>query len=151
MHVPCASEFWKNFKWSWIIKLEKKDLSGLAVLKSFFCVCEKWSVIFVISKFFLPTNILKRSAIADDRPLFATLRMVCKTTFLLTVTFYLTKAGNITKNFLTQLSYYCFEWRYYFCQNVDISKVKVVLVLFTRCIFLNYVCVCVLTHQISSF
>ena len=50
----------------------KKDLSALAVLKSFF-VCEKWSVIFVISKFFLPT---KRSAIADDRPLFATLDYV---------------------------------------------------------------------------
>ena len=39
-------------------KLEKKDLSGLTVLKSFLCVCvcvcvcEKWSVIFVISKFF---------------------------------------------------------------------------------------------------
>ena len=42
----------KEVKWSWIIKLEKKDFSGLAVLKSFFCVCEKWSVIFVISKFF---------------------------------------------------------------------------------------------------
>ena len=33
---------------------KKKDLSGLAVLKSFVCVCvcEKWSVILVISKFF---------------------------------------------------------------------------------------------------
>ena len=39
----------------------------------FFCVCEKWSVIFVISKFFLLTNVLKRSAIADEHPLFATL------------------------------------------------------------------------------
>ena len=52
---------------------KKKDLSGLAVLKSFLCVCEKWLVIFVISKFFLPTNVLKRSAVADDRPLFAML------------------------------------------------------------------------------
>ena len=39
-------------------------------------MCEKWSVIFVISKFFLPTNVLKRSAIADDRTLFATLLLL---------------------------------------------------------------------------
>ena len=37
-----VSEFWKKLKWSWIIKLGKKDLSGLAVLKSFFCV---WKVV----------------------------------------------------------------------------------------------------------
>ena len=64
-------------------KIRKKDLSGLAVLKSFFCVCEKWSVIFVITKFFLPTNILKRSAIADDRPLFATLHIEVFTMMML--------------------------------------------------------------------
>ena len=52
---------------------KKKDLSGLTVLKSFFCVCEKWSVIFVISKFFLLADVLKRSAIADKHPLFAAL------------------------------------------------------------------------------
>ena len=39
----------------------------------FLCVCEKWSVIFVISKFFLLADVLKRSAIADKHPLFATL------------------------------------------------------------------------------
>ena len=53
----------------------KKDLLALAVLKSFF-VCEKWLVIFVISKFFWQTNAPKRSAIANDRPLFATLDYV---------------------------------------------------------------------------
>ena len=40
------------------------------------CVCEKWLVIFVISKIFLLSNAPnapKRSAIADDRPLFAML------------------------------------------------------------------------------
>ena len=31
---------------------EKKDLSALAVLKSFFSVYEKWLVMFVISKLF---------------------------------------------------------------------------------------------------
>ena len=39
-------------------------------------MCEKWLVIFVISKIFLLSNAPnapKRSAIADDRPLFAML------------------------------------------------------------------------------
>ena len=57
----------------WNNKLEKKDLSGLAALKSFLCVCEKWLVIFVILKFFLLTNVLKQLAIADDQMLFAML------------------------------------------------------------------------------
>ena len=55
-------------------KIRKKKRSfRFGSFKILFCVCEKWSVILVISKFFLPTNVLKRSAIADDRPLFATL------------------------------------------------------------------------------
>ena len=36
-------------------------------------MCEKWLVIFVISKFFLLTDVLKWSAISDEHPLFATL------------------------------------------------------------------------------
>ena len=36
-------------------------------------------------------------------------RMVRKTTFLLTVTLYVTKAENTTKKSLIQLSYYCFK------------------------------------------
>ena len=52
-------------------KNRKKNLSGLTVLKSFFvCVCEKWLVNFQV---FLSTDVLKRSAIADEHPLFATL------------------------------------------------------------------------------
>ena len=43
-----------------------------------------------------------------------------KLTFLLIVTFYFRKAENETKKFSTQLSYYCFEKRFYFCQkNTD--------------------------------
>ena len=38
-------------------------------------------------------------------------------TFLVTVTFYLTKAENRTKISPSQFSYYCFELRYYFCQK----------------------------------
>ena len=38
---------------------KKKDLSDLTVFKLLF-VRGKWLVIFVISKFFLPTNIFKR-------------------------------------------------------------------------------------------
>ena len=60
-----------------------------------------------------------------------------KLTFSLIVTFHLTKPENRTKKSLTQLSYYCFEERYYFCQkilffckkNTDISKIKSILVL----------------------
>ena len=54
---------------------ERKYLSELAALKFLF-LCEKWLVIFVISKFFLPTNIFNRSAIADDRLLFAMLPLL---------------------------------------------------------------------------
>ena len=35
-----------------------------------------------------------------------------------TVPFYLIKAENRTKKSLTQLSDYCFEWRYHFCQKM---------------------------------
>ena len=54
-----------------------------------------------------------------------------KKLFLL-VTFYLTKTEKRTKKSLIQLSHYCFEWRYYFCQktlifckkNTDAIKIK---------------------------
>ena len=36
-------------------------------------------------------------------------RIASKTMFPLTVTFYLTKTENRTKEYQTQLSYYCFE------------------------------------------
>ena len=50
---------------------EKKHLSPLAVLKSFFCVKSGHS--FCNFQVFLPANAPKQSAIADDRLLFATL------------------------------------------------------------------------------
>ena len=69
-----------------------------------------------------------------------------KLIFSLIVTFYLTKIENGTKKFLTQLSHYCFEQRYYFCQktlflqkNADISKIKRALVL--KIYLLKHMCV----------
>ena len=44
---------------------KKKDLSDLTVFKSLF-VRGKWLVIFVISNFFLPTNIFKRLETMTD-------------------------------------------------------------------------------------
>ena len=41
-----------------------------------------------------------------------------KLIFSLNLTFYLTKAENRTKKLKTQLSHYCFEERYYFCQKM---------------------------------
>ena len=54
------------------MKLEEKISFSFGSFKILFFSSEKWLVIFVISKFFLPTS--KRSAIADDQPLYATLR-----------------------------------------------------------------------------
>ena len=56
------------------MKLEEKISFSFDSFKILFFSSEKWSVIFVTSKFFLPTNAPKRSAIVDDRPLYATLR-----------------------------------------------------------------------------
>ena len=56
------------------MKLEKERSFSFGNFKLLFFVCEKWLVIFVISKFFLQTNALKRSTIADDQPLYATLK-----------------------------------------------------------------------------
>ena len=80
-----------------------------------------------------------------------------KLAFSLKITFCLTNHKNKTKKSLTQLSYYCFELRYYFCQkmpliflkNAGISKIKGALVL--KDIFYETKYVFVLTHQISSF
>ena len=71
--------------------------------------------------------------------------------------FYLKKTENKTKKTLTQLSHYCFELRYYFCQkmiiilqkNADISKVKKASG--TKVIFSETTYVCILTYPISSF
>ena len=41
-----------------------------------------------------------------------------KLKFSLTIMFYFTKTESKTKKSLTQLSYYCFEYRYYFCQKM---------------------------------
>ena len=73
-HVPCVSEFWKKFKWSWIMKLEEKisfSFGSFKILLFFL-----WKVVSHFCNFqvFLPTNAPKRSAIANDRPLYATLR-----------------------------------------------------------------------------
>ena len=84
-------------------------------------------------------------------------RKVCKTFFLLIVTFYLTKIENRTKKSLTQLSHYCFEWRYDFGQkklifckkNAEINRIKRVLVL--KGIFSETTCGCVLKCQILRF
>ena len=56
------------------MKLEEKKVFQLWQFQTPFFVCEKWLVIFVISKFFLQTNALKRSTIANDQPLYATLK-----------------------------------------------------------------------------
>ena len=58
------------------MKLKEKKIFQLWQFQNpgFFCACEMWSVIFVISWVFLPTNAPKRSTIADDRPLYATLK-----------------------------------------------------------------------------
>ena len=78
-----------------------------------------------------------------------------KLTFSLIVTFYLTKTKteNRTKKSLTQLSQYCFGSKVLFLpkelfakRNVDISKIKMTLVL--KCIFSETTNVCVLTYQI---
>ena len=64
--------------------------------------------------------------------------------------FILQKLKTELKKSLTQLSYYCYEQRHYFCQKMLInSKIKVVLVL--QGIFSETTYVFVLTHQISSF
>ena len=56
------------------MELEEKNFFSFGSFKiCFFCVCEKWLVIFVISQFFLLVSALKQSAIADDQPLFAAL------------------------------------------------------------------------------
>ena len=70
----CIQILKEIYNWSWIKILGKKRSFRFDSFKIlFFCVCEKWSVIFVISKFFLLADVLKRSAIADKHPLFATL------------------------------------------------------------------------------
>ena len=68
-----------------------------------------------------------------------------------------------TKKSLTQLSHYCFESRYCFCQkiqfffkkNVDIfnmlTRCKIKRALVLKGIFSETTYVCVLTYQISSF
>ena len=50
-------------------------------------------------------------------------RMVIKLTFLLPISFDFTKTENRTRKSLTQLSYYCFEERYYLCQKM-LTSVK---------------------------
>ena len=50
--------------------------------------------------------------------------------------FYLTKSENRTKKSLTQLSYYCFESRYYFCQKMQFffaKKKKKAEIIILRC------------------
>ena len=80
-------------------------------------------------------------------------RIVCKTyIFINSNVFHLTKTKNRAKRYVTQLSHYCYEQRYYFCQklqifrkkNADISKIKMVLVL--KGIFSGTKYVCVLTY-----
>ena len=62
----------KSFKWSWIIKSEKKIFQVWQFENPLFCV---WKVVghFCNFQVFLSTTVLKPSAIADDRPLFAML------------------------------------------------------------------------------
>ena len=48
-----------------------------------------------------------------------------KLIFLLILAFYLTKTESRTKKSSTQLSHYCFEWRYYFGQKrIFFCKIK---------------------------
>ena len=74
-------------------------------------------------------------------------------TFSLIVTFYLLIIENRTKRPLTQLSYYCLEWTYYFWKKkkkADISKIKGALAL-KGTFFLNYICAYLNTKfQVSS-
>ena len=79
--------------------------------------------------------------------------VVCslKLTLPLIATFYLTKTANRTKTFLTELSYYCFEERYYFCHEVLTFCRKMSTSMSTSGILFKTIYVCVLTHQISSF
>ena len=73
-------------------------------------------------------------------------KMSVKLTFSLIVTFYLTNNENRTKKSWTQLSYYCFEQRYYlwpkmpFYKKADISKIMEDLVI--KGIFSETTCVC---------
>ena len=77
-------------------------------------------------------------------------------TLSLKAAFYLTKSENRTWKALTQLSYYCFEYRYYFCQKcwvlskkVNMSLIKGFMAL--KGIFSETNYLWVLTYQISSF
>ena len=54
-----------------------------------------------------------------------------KLTFSLIVTFYLSKTENRTKKSLTQLSYYCFEWKYYSIKKVLSTKFQVSSIILT--------------------
>ena len=75
----------------------------------------------------------------------------------LTIAFYLRKTENRTKKFLTQLSHYGFEQKYYFWKkmltflqkNADISKIGRGLVLKGKSSETAYRCI--FTYQISSF
>ena len=78
-----------------------------------------------------------------------------KLTFSLRTIFGFTKTEKRTIKFLTQLSYYCFEQRYYFCQKMlifckkgDISKIKGVMVL--KGVFSETKYVCVQRYQVSN-
>ena len=59
-------------------------------------------------------------------------RIVCKTYVFISSSRLSYKTESRTKKFLTQLSHYCLEQRYYFCQkmltflqkNADMSKIK---------------------------
>ena len=50
-----------------------------------------------------------------------------KLTVSLKTIFYFKKTENRTKNSLTQLSYYCIEYRHYFCQKMLISCKKLLI------------------------
>ena len=56
------------------MKLEEKKMFSLGSFKFCFFFCEKSRQLFLsFPRFFLLTNILKQLAIANNRPLFATL------------------------------------------------------------------------------
>ena len=83
-------------------------------------------------------------------------RMVYNSYILLIVTFYLTKTGNRTKKSLAELWYYFLSkgtivakkcW--FFAKNVDMSKIKRLLVL--KGIFSETIYLCLPKYQISSF
>ena len=72
-------------------------------------------------------------------------RMICNTTFSLTVTFYLIKTKNRTKKYVTSLIQMLF-----FCKkNADISKIKGVLVLKGMFSETTYVCVYLHTKSLA--